>query len=261
MSVLELFSLAGKTAIVTGGARGIGRQSALALAEAGANVALCDLLEEEGQKTRDQLVKIGRRALFSKINVTHKKDIDSFVQRAVQEFGKIDILINNVGIPSEGRSLEDETDEFWDHILQTNLSSVMYVSRAVARQMIELKQGGVMINIGSISGLIINNISPRHNVPYCVTKAAVLHLTRGMAANWASYGIRANAIAPGYVLTEQTNWMESQPEVGRRLLDNTPMKRFGEVEELKGTVVYLASEASSFINGQVIIVDGGFTIW
>jgi gluconate 5-dehydrogenase len=261
MSVLELFRLAGKTAVVTGGARGLGRQSALALAEAGADVVICDLLEKEGQKTRDELIELGRRALFSQTNVVHKNDVGSFIQRAVQEFGKIDILINNVGIPSEGRSLEDETDEFWDHILQTNLSSVMYVSRAVAQHMIKRQQGGVMINIGSISGLIINNISPRHNVPYCVTKAAVLHLTRGMAANWAGYGIRVNAIAPGYMSTEQTNWMESQPEVGRRLLDNTPMNRFGKVDELKGTVVYLASEAASFVNGQVIIVDGGFTIW
>jgi NAD(P)-dependent dehydrogenase (short-subunit alcohol dehydrogenase family) len=127
--------------------------------------------------------------------------------------------------------------------------------------MIERGEGGVIINMGSMSGFIINNLTPRANVPYCVTKAAVLHLTRGMAADWAQYGIRVNAIAPGYMVTEQTGYVDQNPELRERLLSNTPLRRFGRIDELKGTIVYLASKASSFMTGSVIVVDGGTTVW
>jgi NAD(P)-dependent dehydrogenase (short-subunit alcohol dehydrogenase family) len=177
----------------------------------------------------------------------------------IDRLGKVDVLVNNVGIGSSGRSLEVETDAYWRHIFEANLSSIFYVSRPVARHMIERGEGGVIINMGSMSGMIINNMPPRRNVPYCATKAGVLHLTRGMASDWAGYGIRVNAIAPGYMTTDQTSYMDA--DLIERLAANTPLGRLGKVDELNGTVVYLASEASSFMTGSVIVVDGGTTIW
>ena len=261
MNVLELFDLSGKTAIVTGGARGLGRQAALALAEAGAEVALCDLLEAEGEQTRHEIEQLGRRALFAKVDVTQSAQINSFVGNVVEVFGKIDILVNNAGMPSQGRSLEEVDDDVWRRMIDTNLSSMFYFAKPVARHMIARGEGGVMINMASISGVIISNILPRHNVPYCVTKAGVAHLTRGMASDWAPYHILVNAIAPGYMLTAQTAESRKYPEIVERLTANTPMKRYGREDELKGTIVYLASEASSFMTGSVVVIDGGTTIW
>jgi NAD(P)-dependent dehydrogenase (short-subunit alcohol dehydrogenase family) len=261
MKVLELFDLSGKTAIVTGGARGLGRQAALALAEAGAEVSICDLLEAEGEQTRSEIEQLGRRAFFAQVDVTQSTQIVSFVEHVVEMAGKIDILVNNAGIPSQGRPLEEVDDHIWRRMIDTNLSSMFYVAKPVARHMIARGEGGVMINMASISGLIISNILPRHNVPYCVTKAGVAHLTRGMASDWAAYNIRVNAIAPGYMLTAQTSESRKYPEIVERLTVNTPMKRYGSEEEIKGTIVYLASQASSFMTGSVVVIDGGTTIW
>jgi NAD(P)-dependent dehydrogenase (short-subunit alcohol dehydrogenase family) len=261
MKVLELFDLSGQVAIVTGGARGLGRQAALALAEAGADVAICDLLEVEGEKTRDELTASGCRSFFSQVDVTHSIEIVSFVEQVIEQFGKIDILVNNAGMPSQGRSLEEVDDDLWRQMIDTNLSSMFYFAKPVAKHMIAHGRGGVIINLASISGLIISNILPRHNVPYCVTKAGVAHLTRGMASDWAPYHIRVNAIAPGYMLTSQTAQSRRYPEIVERLTANTPLKRYGREEEIKGTIVYLASKASSFMTGSVVVLDGGTTIW
>jgi len=127
--------------------------------------------------------------------------------------------------------------------------------------MIDRGEGGVIINMASINSLVISNIAPRHNVPYCVAKAGVAQLTRGMAADWVSYGIRVNAIAPGTMLTGQTAASRKYPEIVERIIANTPMKRYGEEEEIKGLVVYLASPASSFMTGSLVVMDGGTTIW
>ena len=262
MSVLDLFNLTGQVAIVTGGARGLGRQMALALAEAGADVAICDLLEEDGQRTAAELVALGRRSLFGKVDVTRVDEIEAFVGQVVERLGKIDILVNNAGMSSDGLALDEEPDDAWRRMLDTNLSSMFYFGKRVARHMIERQQaGGVIINMGSINSLVISNIAPRHNVPYCVAKAGVAQLTRGMAADWVSYGIRVNAIAPGTMLTAQTAASRKYPEIMERIIANTPMKRYGEEEEIKGLVVYLASPASAFMTGSLVVMDGGVTIW
>lgn len=261
MNVLDLFKLTGQTAIVTGGARGLGRQMALALAEAGADVAICDLLEEEGQRTAADLAALGRRSYFAKVDVTQGGEIEAFVAQVAASFGAIDILINNAGMSSDGLALEDEPDEAWRRMIDTNLSSMFYVGKRVARHMIDRGAGGVIVNIASINALVISNIVPRHNVPYCVAKAGVAQLTRGMAADWAPYGIRANAIAPGTMLTAQTAASRRYPEIVERIIANTPMKRYGEEAEIKGLVVYLASPASSFMTGSLVVMDGGTTIW
>ncbi len=261
MSVLDLFNLTGQVGIVTGGARGLGRQMALALAEAGADVAICDLLEEDGQRTAAELAALGRRSFFGKVDVTRVDEIEAFIGQVVERLGKIDILVNNAGISSDGLALEEEPDDAWRRMIDTNLSSMFYFGKRVARHMIDRGAGGVIINMASINSLVISNIAPRHNVPYCVAKAGVAQLTRGMAADWAPYGIRANAIAPGTMLTAQTAASRKYPEIVERIIANTPMKRYGEEEEIKGLVVYLASPASSFMTGSLVVMDGGTTIW
>jgi NAD(P)-dependent dehydrogenase (short-subunit alcohol dehydrogenase family) len=266
MSVLDLFKLTGQVAIVTGGARGLGRQMALALAEAGADVAICDLLDEDGRRTAAELAALGRRSLFGKVDVTRVDEIDAFVGQVVDRLGKIDILVNNAGMSSDGLALNEEPDDAWRRMIDTNLSSMFYFGKRVAGRMIARQQagddaGGVIINMASINSLIISNIAPRHNVPYCVAKAGVAQLTKGMAADWVSYGIRVNAIAPGTMLTAQTAASRKYPEIVERIVANTPMKRYGDEEEIKGLVVYLASPASSFMTGSLVVMDGGTTIW
>jgi NAD(P)-dependent dehydrogenase (short-subunit alcohol dehydrogenase family) len=257
----QLFNLSGQVAIVTGGARNLGRQHALALAEAGADVAICDLDVEAGETTRQELEDAGRRAFFGKVDVTQPGEIDAFLDLAAQRLGPLDILVNNAAMPSEGCALEELSDDLWRTIVDTNLSSLFYFGKRVAQRMIKQGRGGKIINIASISAAVINNIFPRHNIAYCATKAGVAHLTRGMASEWAQYNIRVNAISPGFFHTAQTAASSKFPEIVQRILANTPMHRYGQIEELKGAIVFLASEASSFATGSVITIDGGHTIW
>lgn len=258
---LDLFSLRGRVALVTGGARGLGREIACGFARAGADVAICDLLEEAGAGVAGEIDQLGRRSFFGRVDVTSSAEIDSFLGDVTARLGPVDILVNNAGIESEGIPIEDVPDEVWDRIIDTNLSSMFRVARAVGRRMIDRGQGGVVINMSSISGLIISKIFPRHNIAYGVSKAGVAHLTRGLASEWAHHGVRVNAIAPGYMLTANTATSRKYPEIVERLIEMTPMKRYGEPWELVGTAIFLASDASSFMTGQVVVVDGGNTVW
>ena len=258
---MDMFDITGRIAIVTGGARGLGRQHAFALAEAGADVAVCDLLEEEGAKTKDEIAAMGRRAYFGRVDVTDPAEIDGFLDDVEKALGPVDILVNNAARPSEGVALHEVDDELWREIIDTNLSSMFYVGKRVAKRMIARGKGGSIINISSINAFVISNIAPRHNVTYCVTKAAAAQLTKGMAAEWAAHNIRVNAIAPGYILTDQTAATASIQEAYERNVNMTPMKRYGRLDEIKGAIVYLASDASSFTTGSVVVMDGGYTIW
>jgi NAD(P)-dependent dehydrogenase (short-subunit alcohol dehydrogenase family) len=259
--LFDMFDLSGRVAVVTGGARSLGRQHLLALAEAGAEVAFCDLLEEEGQRTRDELCALGRRVYFGKMNVREPQEIDSFLDQVEKELGPVDILVNNAARPSEGIAPQDLEDELWREIIDTNLSSAFYISKRVGKRMIARGAGGSIINISSINAFVISNIKPRYNVTYCVAKAGLVQLTKGLAAAWAPYNIRVNALAPGTIITEQTATSAKIPEVYERIVNNTPMHRYGNLEELKGAIVYLASDASSFMTGSVLTIDGGFTVW
>ncbi len=260
MKSLDLFKLDGKVAVVTGGARALGREHAFALAEAGARVAIGDLLVEEGERTREELSALGNDVFFGRVDVTSASEVESFVSRVKETFGRIDILVNNAARPSEGIALEEVDDGLWREIINTNLSSLFYVGKRVALSMKE-GGGGSIINIGSINSFVISNIAPRYNATYCVAKAGVHQLTKGMAAQWASWNVRVNTLAPGYILTAQTAASAKNPDIYERNLNLTPMGRYGRIDELKGAIVFMASEASSFMTGSAITVDGGYTIW
>ena len=259
--ILGKFRLDGKVAIVTGGAKGLGREHAFTLAQAGADVAICDLLEDVGQKTKAEIEKFGHKAYFQKVNVREPKDIDSFLANVKENLGVPDILVNNAARPSEGVALETVSDDLWREIIDTNLSGMFYFGKRVANMMMEAKKGGSIINISSINAFVISNIKPRHNVTYCVAKAAIAQLTKGMACEWAPYNIRANSIAPGYIMTDQTKATAAISEAFERNLNMTPMHRYGEIDELAGALVYLASDASTFTTGTILLVDGGYTSW
>jgi NAD(P)-dependent dehydrogenase (short-subunit alcohol dehydrogenase family) len=261
MNTLDLFRLDGQVAVVTGGAQNLGRQHALALAEAGADVAICDILEEPGRAVEVELQALGRRAWFGQVDVSRPDQMDTFIAEVARRLGPIDILVNNAAIPSEGIALHEVSDDQWRRIIDTNLSSLFYFGKRVAQHMIQRGQGGRIINIASMNWMVIGNIFPRHNVTYCVAKAGVAHLTRGMASDWAQYGIRVNAVAPGFIHTQQTAASAKVPEILERNLANTPMKRYGRLDELKGAIVFLASDASSFATGSILNIDGGYTIW
>ncbi len=260
MNAKDMFDLSGKTALVTGGARGLGRQAALALAEGGADVALCSR-STDGMPVVREIEAMGRKAFFAKVDVTRSAEIEPFVEDVVRRLGKIDILVNNAGIGTRGQSLETVKDEEWHEFMDGIMNTVFYVSKPVARHMIARGQGGVIINISSINAIVIANLAPRYNVPYCVAKAGVSHLTKGMAANWAPHGIRVNAIAPGFIPTDMGGTLQKFPDIIARMLAGQPIGRFGRPEEIKGPILFLASEASSYMTGSVIVVDGGATIW
>jgi NAD(P)-dependent dehydrogenase (short-subunit alcohol dehydrogenase family) len=261
MNVIESFQLKNRVAIVTGGARGLGRQHALALAEAGADVAICDLLEDEGERVRCELEALGVRAWFGKADVTRTEQIDEFIGEVEKNLGPIRILVNNAARPSEGCALADLDDALWREIVETNLASVFYFGKRVAARMMAGGSGGSIINVASINAFVISNIAPRYNACYCVTKAAVEHLTKAMAAQWAPYNIRVNTLAPGTIHTAQTAATAAIPEARQRVIDHTPMKRYGRSDELQGAIVFLASDASSFMTGSTLVIDGGYTVW
>lgn len=258
MNVLSSFNLEDKTAIVTGAARGLGKAMANGLAEAGANIVIPDINYKEAKKTADEIRELGVETLALKCDVTEKNDVHNMVKKVVEEFDRIDILINNAGlcknIAAEEMSLED-----WQEVIDINLTGVFLCSQAVGKEMID-NDGGSIINISSMSAEIVNY--PQPQCSYNASKAGVSQLTKSLAAEWAKYDIRVNAIAPGYMKTELTaEILEKNPERKEYWIEPTPMKRMGKPEELKGLAVYLASEASSFMTGNIMNIDGGYTIY
>lgn len=255
MTVLDRFSLAGKVAMVTGGNRGLGRAMAQALGEAGASVAVTARTEADAVTAAAELAELGFATLGVALEVT---DVDS-VERAVatisDRLGPIDVLLNNAGISVAHTALDADNAD-WSAIMATNVDGVWHCSRAVGRRMAE-RGSGTIVNVGSMSAYIVNQ--PRWQPAYLASKAAVHQLTKALAAEWASYGIRVNAMAPGYFLTEMSP--VDQPEYKPYCVDPAAMKRFGYPEELGGVVVFLASEASSFMTGSIVTVDGGFTLF
>lgn len=255
MGVLDTFGLAGRTALVTGGNRGLGRAFAVALAEAGADVAITARDAERSSQVLDELTGLGVRAFASAADVSKRQDIERMVSEVIGEFGRIDILVNNAGACVHRPALE-VTDDEWNQVVDLNLTGLWLCSQVVAPHMISAG-GGVMVNIGSISSMIVNR--PQWQPAYNASKAAVHQLTKSLAAEWAPHNIRVNALAPGYVKTEMAP--VDEPHFRRYWVEDAPMQRYALPAEIGPSLVYLASDASSFMTGSVLVVDGGYTLW
>jgi len=250
---LDLFNLTGRSAIITGGSKGLGFSMARGLAEAGADLTICsrhgDELEQAAQEIRDAT---GRRVMGVVVDVTNRGQVEDMVQRALQEYGKIDILINNAGYGKKDPMLEAD-DEYWHYILEINVTGPMYCARAVGRHMAERRYGKI-INMGSVYSLIGSN----GKAAYAISKGAILQMTRSLALEWAQYNIQVNVICPGSFFTPMNAAALSKPEVLEMLNKKIPMGRCGQPEELAGVAVFLASDASSYITGAILSVDGGW---
>ncbi|WP_102693641.1 SDR family oxidoreductase [Rummeliibacillus pycnus] len=255
MAVLDLFSLHGKTAIVTGGGRGLGVQIAKGFAEAGANVVLCSRKVETCEEVAQELTKLGIQAIGVACDVTKQEDVNRLVNTVIEKFGRIDILVNNSGATWGTPAIEMPL-EAWQKVIDVNLTGTFLMSQAVGRQMIK-QQSGKIINIASVAGLGGTHPQFLDTVGYNASKGAVITLTQDLAAKWGQYNIHVNAIAPGFFPTKMS---EVVIERGREyIMQATPLARLGSEEDLKGVALFLASKASDYVTGDVIRVDGGMT--
>ena len=248
------FSLKNKVALITGASRGIGEAVAMGLAQAGADLAIASRKLPDLEKAAAGVTKTGRKCLPVATHVGRTEEIHNLVKKVVGEFGRIDILVNNAATnPTMAQAL-DVDERAWDSIMNLNLKGLFFLSQAVARVMKE-KGGGKIINVSSIAG-----ISPDLLPIYSISKAAVIMATKVMAMQWAPYNIRANCIAPGLTKTKFSEALWNNPDILKHAMALTPMGRVGEPEEMVGAVLFLASDASSYVTGQVIAIDGGKTI-
>lgn len=248
--------LAGQVAIVTGGSKGIGKGIARRLAEAGTNVMIVSRHLEEAETTSKEIVKdYGVKSLAAKVDVSKISDIKAMVEQTVDKFGRLDILVNNAGVVVRLPALE-MTEEAWDTVINTNLKGTFFCSKEAAFQM--RKQGkGRIINIGSVHSMIPMKLYTH----YGATKAGISQLTKVLAVEWAEYGILVNCVAPGSVPTDNNKEVLAKPENLQRNLDRIYLKRLGTPEEISGMVAFLASDLSSYITGQTIYIDGGWTLY
>lgn len=249
---MELFNLENKVAIVTGGNRGLGRAMALALAEAGANVVIVGRDGEKNQQVVSEVQEIGRKAISLSTDLRDVDAIGQMITTVAEGFGRLDILVNNAGVSHTGRALE-VTEKDWDKVMDLNVKSLFFSCQAAAKVMKE-QGSGKIINLASVAGAVGDlGISA-----YTASKSAVINLTRSLALEWVRYGIQVNAIGPAYIETDMNTEELANPKVRGKIIGKTPMQRLGEPEELAGTVILLASDASSYITGQTIFVDGGW---
>jgi len=250
----DLFDLTGKLALVTGSSRGLGRSLAIALAEAGARVILHGRDEQALAATGDAIEQAtGARPASTLFDVTDAKAVEAAVEAIVAEHGVPDILVNNAGVQRRAPFTEFPVED-WDAVMATNLSSVFYVSRFVAPGMVE-RGSGKIINIASVQSMLARQTI----APYSASKGGVAQLSRGMAADLARHNVQVNTLSPGYFATEMNSALWQDEAFDTWLKQRTPAQRWGRVDELRGTLVYLASGASDFVSGQNIFVDGGMT--
>jgi NAD(P)-dependent dehydrogenase (short-subunit alcohol dehydrogenase family) len=249
------FDLTGRTALVTGGNQGLGKAFAIGLAEAGAQVAIAGRSAERNDQVVAEAAAAGHRVHAITADITSTADVDRMTAQAIEALGHLDILVNNAGTCFHGESWTVSDDE-WDAVFDLNVKALWACSLSVGAHMRERGSGSI-VNIGSISGLIVNR--PQMQPAYNASKAAVHHLTKSLAAEWAPLGIRVNALAPGYVKTDMAP--VDRPEFKRHWIDDTPQQRYAMPEEIAPSVVFLASDAASFITGSVLVADGGYTAW
>lgn len=250
----DMFELNGRVAIVTGGNGGIGQAIATALAEAGATVVIAARNEEKTAKAVEKIRKTGPRCIGVRCDVTSEEDIRNTVQKAVQDFGRLDILVNDAGT-SAAAPPQSITEEQWDAVLATNLKAAFLFSRTAYPAFLKAG-GGKVINIGSMMAIFGDKTS----AVYSVSKGGVIQLTKSLAIAWAPDNIQVNAICPGWFLTDLTAPFKEDAESYQTIVRRTPAGRFGELHELAGAAVFLSSAASSFVTGQSIVVDGGYSI-
>jgi gluconate 5-dehydrogenase len=260
MSVFDRFRIDGKRLFITGGSRGLGREMALAIAEAGADVILVGRDPASLEKTALDVRARGRQAWTIAADVGIPTECEAACKTALAEHGPIDILINNVGGRRENIPTEEMTLDKWRELMDLNLTSCMLCTKWIGAAMIQRGRGGRILNVSSISALVANRgIAGRH---YETAKAAMLQFTRAVAADWAVHKITVNAILPGGFMTEPNQrWSKSNPEVIERFRANIPMGDFGQPEDLGPLAVYLASDASRYMTGAGLVIDGGYTLW
>ena len=249
---MKALDLSGRVAVVVGGTSGIGRAIALGFAEAGADVVVSGRREELIDTVAKEIEAKGRRSLRQPADVADRASLETLRDRVVAEFGKVDILVNSAGTTKRRPTLE-VTEEEWNGIMETNLTGTLRACQVFGRHMVERGYGRI-INIASLSSFV----ALFEVAAYAASKAAVASLTKSLAIEWSSKGVNVNAIAPGVFRTDLNTALLDGTDRGREFLLRTPMKRFGKVEELAGAAVFLASDAASFVNGEVLAVDGGF---
>lgn len=249
--ILDTFKLDGKVAVVTGGSRGLGLAMALGLAEAGADIALVDILDMAEGKA--QVEKLGRRCIAIPADLSNKDCVDGIVNTTVEELGGLDILVNNAGIIRRAPLLEF-TEKDWDDVMNINIRTLFFLSQAACRVMVKQGRGGKIINTASMLSFQGGILVPS----YTASKSAVMGLTRLLANEMAPHKINVNAIAPGYMATDNTKALREDAARNKAILDRIPAGRWGKPEDLQGIVVFLASEAAEYISGYTVAVDGGW---
>lgn len=255
---LPYFDLTGKVAIITGGATGIGRGIAEGLADAGANIVIAARRLEKCEVACKEIAERTEVKTFPcKCDITDRRQTAAFVDDVINEFGHIDILVNNSGTGGSEKPILKMTDEDWNRVIDTNLKGAFLLSQAVVGKMVERGQGGKIINVASIGALIgWPNMSA-----YCASKGGCVQLTKAMALEWVRYDIQVNAILPGYFETPMNKEFFATEAGAKAIKDSIPMKRIAQIEEMKGVAILLASQASSFMTGSSVVVDGGHTCW
>ena len=258
MNALDLFRLDGKTAIVTGGGRGLGRYMAEALSDAGASVVLCSRKMEPLEEVCREIEAGGGRALAVECDVTDPDEVEKVVSAAIENFGSMDVVVNNSGATWGALPEEMPLDRF-DQVMRVNVRGTFLMSQAAGRRMIEGGTGGTIINISSVAGIVGGHPDFMQTVGYNSSKGAIISMTRDLATSWAQHNITVNAIAPGWFPTRMSGGLIEKFE--EEMLASIPLGRFGNPENLKGVAIFLASPAAAYITGQTIVVDGGATAW
>lgn len=250
---MQEFSLEGRVAIVTGASRGIGRAIAIGLAEQGADVALASRSEAAALPVVLEIATLGRGALAMGCDVSKAEEVITMVQQTMDRFGRIDILVNSAAISPAFKSSEEMTDEEWREIIDVNLTGTFICCREVGKIMLQ-QQSGSVINLSSAGGIVgLGKLAA-----YCASKGGVEQLTKVLALDWASRGVRVNAIAPGYIITDLTALLQKRDDLRADVLGRIPMGRLGTVREVVGAAVYLASDAANYVTGQTLCPDGGY---